>query len=111
MIKQLCTPSFVLYSLGWVLFMLIAFYVVIEVLGLSLVDLPARRLRRELDLHLLVQHGAAGMARQRRRRVHVPLPRDWHPGARRAVVHRVGGALVALLLDVPAEDLHQGVEG
>jgi heparan-alpha-glucosaminide N-acetyltransferase len=31
MIKQLCTPSFVLYSLGWVLFMLIDFYVVIEV--------------------------------------------------------------------------------
>jgi heparan-alpha-glucosaminide N-acetyltransferase len=33
MIKQLCTPSFVLYSLGWVLFMLIGFYLVIEVLG------------------------------------------------------------------------------
>jgi len=33
MIKQLCTPSFVLYSLGWVLLMLIAFYVVVEVLG------------------------------------------------------------------------------
>jgi len=33
MIKQLCTPSFVLYSLGWVLLMLIGFYVVIEVLG------------------------------------------------------------------------------
>jgi predicted acyltransferase len=33
MIKQLCTPSFVLYSLGWVLFMLIVFYVVVEVLG------------------------------------------------------------------------------
>ncbi len=33
MIKQLCTASFVLYSLGWVLFMLIGFYVVVEVLG------------------------------------------------------------------------------
>jgi len=33
MIKQLCTPSFVLYSLGWVLFMLIGFYLVIEVLN------------------------------------------------------------------------------
>ncbi|HEX8985890.1 MAG TPA: hypothetical protein VF767_10670 [Bryobacteraceae bacterium] len=32
-VKQLCTPSFVLYSLGWVLFMLIGFYLVIEVLG------------------------------------------------------------------------------
>ena len=32
-IKQLCTASFVLYSLGWVLFMLIAFYLIIEVLG------------------------------------------------------------------------------
>ena len=32
MIKQLCTPSFVLYSLGWVLVMLIGCYVVIEVL-------------------------------------------------------------------------------
>jgi len=32
-IKQLCTASFILYSLGWVLFMLIGFYVVIEVLG------------------------------------------------------------------------------
>jgi hypothetical protein len=33
MIKQLCTPFFVLYSLGWVLLMLIGFYVVIEVIG------------------------------------------------------------------------------
>jgi len=32
-IKQLCTASFVLYSLGWVLFMLIAFYWVTEVMG------------------------------------------------------------------------------
>lgn len=32
-IKQLCTASFILYSLGWVLLMLIAFYVIIEVLG------------------------------------------------------------------------------
>ncbi|PYV41354.1 MAG: hypothetical protein DMG06_17335, partial [Acidobacteria bacterium] len=33
MIKQLCTASFMLYSLGWVLFMLIGFYLVIEVLS------------------------------------------------------------------------------
>jgi predicted acyltransferase len=33
MIKQLCTPSFIFYSLGWVLFMLIAFYWLIEVCG------------------------------------------------------------------------------
>lgn len=33
MIKQLCTASFILYSLGWVLFMLICFYLVTEVLG------------------------------------------------------------------------------
>ena len=33
MIKQLCTASFILYSLGWVLFMLIGFYLVIEVLS------------------------------------------------------------------------------
>jgi heparan-alpha-glucosaminide N-acetyltransferase len=33
MIKQLCTPSFILYSLGWVLFMLLAFYWLIEVCG------------------------------------------------------------------------------
>jgi predicted acyltransferase len=32
-IKQLCTPSFICYSLGWVLFMLIGFYWLIEVLG------------------------------------------------------------------------------
>ena len=32
-IKQLCTASFILYSLGWVLFMLIGFYAVVEVLG------------------------------------------------------------------------------
>jgi heparan-alpha-glucosaminide N-acetyltransferase len=32
-IKQLCTASFMLYSLGWVLFMLIGFYLIIEVLG------------------------------------------------------------------------------
>jgi len=32
-IKQLCTASFIFYSLGWVLFMLIGFYVLIEVLG------------------------------------------------------------------------------
>ena len=32
-IKQLCTASFVLYSLGWVLFMLIGFYWVVEVKG------------------------------------------------------------------------------
>jgi heparan-alpha-glucosaminide N-acetyltransferase len=31
MIKQLCTPSFIFYSLGWVLFMLIGFYWLIEV--------------------------------------------------------------------------------
>jgi len=31
-IKQLCTATFILYSLGWVLFMLIAFYLIIEVL-------------------------------------------------------------------------------
>jgi heparan-alpha-glucosaminide N-acetyltransferase len=33
MIKQLCTPSFILYSLGWVLFMLICFYWLVEVRG------------------------------------------------------------------------------
>ncbi|MGI9070048.1 MAG: acyltransferase family protein [Bryobacteraceae bacterium] len=33
MIKQLCTPSFILYSLGWVLFMFIGFYWLIEVRG------------------------------------------------------------------------------
>ena len=32
-IKQLCTASFVLYSLGWVLFMLIGFYWVTEIMG------------------------------------------------------------------------------
>jgi predicted acyltransferase len=32
-IKQLCTASFILYSLGWVLFMLIGFYWVVEVRG------------------------------------------------------------------------------
>jgi predicted acyltransferase len=32
-IKQLCTPSFIFYSLGWVLFMLIGFYLVIEMGG------------------------------------------------------------------------------
>ena len=32
-IKQLCTASFILYSLGWVLLMLIGFYLIIEVLG------------------------------------------------------------------------------
>ncbi len=33
MIKQLCTPSFILYSLGWVVLMLIGFYWLIEVRG------------------------------------------------------------------------------
>ena len=33
-VKQLCTPSFILYSLGWVLFMLIGFYWIVEVMGL-----------------------------------------------------------------------------
>ncbi|HVX66012.1 MAG TPA: hypothetical protein VHA11_05380 [Bryobacteraceae bacterium] len=33
MIKQICTPSFVLYSLAWALVMLIGFYVTIEVMG------------------------------------------------------------------------------
>ncbi len=33
MIKQLCTPSFIFYSLGWVLVMLIGFYWLIEVRG------------------------------------------------------------------------------
>lgn len=32
-IKQLCTASFILYSLGWVLFMLIGFYWIVEVKG------------------------------------------------------------------------------
>lgn len=33
MIKQLCTPSFIFYSLGWVLFMLICFYWIVEIRG------------------------------------------------------------------------------
>jgi len=33
MIKQLCTPTFIFYSLGWVLFMLIGFYWLIEICG------------------------------------------------------------------------------
>ena len=33
LVKQVCTASFILYSLGWVLLMLIGFYVVTEVLG------------------------------------------------------------------------------
>ena len=32
-IKQLCTASFILYSLGWVLAMLIGYYLVVEVMG------------------------------------------------------------------------------
>jgi heparan-alpha-glucosaminide N-acetyltransferase len=32
-IKQLCTPSFILYSIAWVLFMFIGFYWLIEVRG------------------------------------------------------------------------------
>jgi len=32
-IKQLCTASFILYSLGWVLFMLIGFYWIVEAMG------------------------------------------------------------------------------
>jgi len=40
MIKQLCTASFVLYSLGWVLFMFIGFYVVIEVFNLRRWSFP-----------------------------------------------------------------------
>src|SRR5207249_10681253 len=32
-IKQLCTASFILYSLGWVLFMLIGFVLLLDVLG------------------------------------------------------------------------------
>jgi len=32
-IKQLCTASFILYSLGWVLFMMIGYYAIVEVLG------------------------------------------------------------------------------
>jgi predicted acyltransferase len=32
-IKQLCTASFILYSLGWVIFMLIGFYFLVEVRG------------------------------------------------------------------------------
>ena len=33
MIKQLCTPSFIFYSLGWVLVMLICFYWFVEIRG------------------------------------------------------------------------------
>lgn len=39
-IKQLCTATFILYSLGWVLFMLIGFYGLIEVLGYRKWSLP-----------------------------------------------------------------------
>jgi heparan-alpha-glucosaminide N-acetyltransferase len=42
MIKQLCTASFVLYSLGWVLFMLIGFYLVIDVFGYQRWTFPLR---------------------------------------------------------------------
>jgi heparan-alpha-glucosaminide N-acetyltransferase len=40
MIKQLCTPTFTFYSLGWVLFMLIGFYLLIEVCGWSTAAWP-----------------------------------------------------------------------
>jgi heparan-alpha-glucosaminide N-acetyltransferase len=40
MIKQLCTPSFIFYSLGWVLLMLIGFYWLIEVRGWRRVAFP-----------------------------------------------------------------------
>src|SRR5436305_746315 len=40
MIKQLVTPSFVLYSLGWAVFMLIAFYWLIEMVGLRRAAFP-----------------------------------------------------------------------
>lgn len=40
MIKQLCTPSFIFYSLGWVLFMLIVFYWLVEMRGYKRAVLP-----------------------------------------------------------------------
>lgn len=33
MVKQICTPSFIFYSLGWVLVMMIGFFVVVEMAG------------------------------------------------------------------------------
>ena len=40
MIKQICTPTFIFYSLGWVLVMLIGFYWLIEILGWRRVAFP-----------------------------------------------------------------------
>ncbi|MBV8810081.1 MAG: hypothetical protein JO033_15520 [Acidobacteriaceae bacterium] len=40
MIKQLCTPTFIFYSLGWVLLMLIGFYWLIEVCGWRMAAFP-----------------------------------------------------------------------
>ena len=58
-IKRICTTSFTIYSTGWVLLMLLAFYWIVEVKGYTQVDLSADRDRRELDLHLLAEDGAA----------------------------------------------------
>jgi predicted acyltransferase len=40
MIKQLCTPTFIFYSLGWVLAMLIGFYWFVEIRGYKSVVFP-----------------------------------------------------------------------
>jgi predicted acyltransferase len=40
MIKQLCTPTFIFYSLGWVLLMLIGFYWFVEIHGYKRVVFP-----------------------------------------------------------------------
>jgi heparan-alpha-glucosaminide N-acetyltransferase len=72
-IKRICTTSFTLYSAGWVLLMLLAFYWVVEVKGYRKWTFPLSRDRCKFNIHLLGAPGPAGLAGSRNWNIHAAI--------------------------------------
>ena len=106
-IKRICTSSFTLYSTGWVLLMLLAFYWVVEVKFLSQMDLSVDRNRRELDLYLLPGYGPPWMADQFRGSVHPGLSVVGGLRASGSVLRGLAGHVVSVLLALQPQSLLQ----
>ena len=105
-VKRIWTPSFAVYSAGWVLWMLAAFYAVCDLKGWKKLVFPADRGGHELHRHL--PHVAAAapghqgdVPQPRRRMVDRELARR-AVAADGAVRGHPRGAVAGVLLDVPA---------
>ena len=72
-IKRICTTSFTLYSTGWVLLMLLAFYWVVEVKGYRKWTFPLVVVGANSIFIYSVRAGSARMAESGRRGVHAAL--------------------------------------